>query len=250
MKKITENLPVLSIGLLLFSLFRLLLYYSVFNINIIDYVDIGEIISLSLASYIPAIFMVSLIILAVYFAQDSELLSVHNPERFLKIQAPESVFKRFYSFVNDIGKYNAFVPFLGYFIGAVLYYDKQETAIGVLIISTFFFVNTYYNFLILEVSRKKKSLTGTGLSTLTSNAIKITMLVTYITYFYTYVDATVKIRDTSYKNVTVGMSGKIIKSSNKFRYIGKTKDYIFFYQTDKKLGKVYSLDKVDSLYIE
>lgn len=249
MKDIKDHLPLLSIGLLVISLFRLILFYNVFNINILDYVDLGEVIALSFSALLPTFAMLLVLGVGFYFTQNAEVFTKYNPARFIAIQEPKAFGERFRLFVADTGKTLALSPLLVLIVSVVLFFINKDLSHRFFHLSLFFFVWIYYGLLLLEIARMYKLTTGAYPSHSSMSIAKAVIFTSLITVASAVFNAQMSRDKLDYERVVVGMGNKIIKSSSTYRYVGKTKSYIFFYNKANHSYNAYNLSMVDSLSV-
>jgi hypothetical protein len=249
-KKLRDNLPFISLAILIFSLLRMYFYYKTFNTTITDYIDLGEAVILSFEDYVPLIFFATIAIFFLYFAQNSKTYKNNNATTFRRLTRPNKFSHRLTLFTSYSGGFLSIVPIGVCMFSIPFIWIDIELAKFIAIIASFLFFYTYHPLLIYEISRQKKILTGNHLSNFTIQTASVVILLAYFTCFNIYTDSVKTLRSQNYKKAFIGMGKKVIMSTDNFRFVGKTKDYIFFYDKKKKVSKIYPLEKIDSLSIE
>lgn len=242
MDKLKEYFPLISALLLILGTVRIIVFYSFFGIDITTYIDLSEIFTLSLSFFISsAIFLILTIlivlIMASYDLKGNNTLSVDYTDMSL-LNSPRR---------NMIAIAYYILTFSVIIASGVLFvygpsrqritYDFALVAIPMALLVPPL-LPSWHN----AIARKYKNLFEKELESKFIFIFTVLVLMAMLSTLYTRTTA----RKVLYSEDLVQMTynNKIIKTDSTYKYIGKTKNYIFFYNTTTKAADTYSASEV------
>jgi hypothetical protein len=237
MNKIKDNLPLASAFLLILGAINLIYFYSFFNIDISTYIDLTEILSLSLPFFIRAtIISIPLTV----FVLSTAKFSFNKPtdENTVSVKV-KSVFGWSIFLFGILYFYTILTGYLDY----TLTWDLG-IALFILLVSDYFMLKLMPSF-----TKQVKEAYGLEIE-ITIIPIIITMITISV---FTIVNTRHNARNIMYKGsfafAEVQLDSTSIHSDSTYRYIGKTKSYIFFYNNKTSKSDAYSLSDAKRLTI-
>ncbi|QNE38980.1 hypothetical protein F1C16_05135 [Hymenobacter sp. NBH84] len=229
--KIKDNLPFITAIMFILGSTRLIFFYEAFGIDVISYLDLSEIFSLSFY-YITSIGFISVVLLSIYMIyMYSKKLSIFN-KHFDKYTYAEYIFCGVF-----------FIVF------SLIFFGTGIELIFSVIISLLLLFLLYGIEMLIQIAffNAKLAYREQGFSML--------MLTTGL--YLTTVNAVIgslsgrAIRDSEDNDiVTIEYNNKIIRTTKHYIYIGRTKNYTFFYNRQTKFSHVYPNSDVKRIYIK
>jgi hypothetical protein len=250
LENIKDNLPLLSILLAVLSLSRVILYYHYFGISIVDYIELTEAVTLCVPLFIWSALGGIVGFIAGVF-QWKSLRKEATEQLNIKVN---NTFKERAIAVSGSYQYFALFRFFPVImivsIGFLLFIDKKEGIewhfIQIICLWIYFMSSILANEISIIIDSPNLDLTTVtiqfyiililGLSYFILSARAESYSVIYSNYKYL-------------KHVEVVVGEKIVRTSNTYRYVGKTKNYIYFYNIVKGSADIISLDDVKSFSI-
>jgi hypothetical protein len=248
MENLKNNLPFITIGLLVLGFARLVAFYDFFGINIVSYLETTEILQLQFG-----FFALSAIIIILFSLQllDSvgkaikkreEASSIPNPPENKDYKAPW--------FVK-----NSFRILLGFgtaIFVAKNYYDYH--AIGIIVplhvelmavIGFLFLISLDLKHLDSAIDRLSK----TDPKAITAYVITFLFLIlTLAVVLMVRSDAYDILTKKTESEATFVLDSRTITSDSALVYIGKTRNYVFLYDKIKEQAEVIPIDKINDSY--
>jgi hypothetical protein len=244
LKSISIVIPLLVIA----GLVNQVVYYRFFNINITDFLNSGEVLILFsddilfYVLFIAIFFMVAILVMA-DFVGKGQRVKAHR--KFLKFVKTESIFDRL---VMEL--YRARVNWISWLVILVMIYLTEEKQIFdmPLLVVLVDFGATMVRFFALELKRElriKGELKKDDRSFdqfFSMFTLSLSVLLMWSIYEARDVKFKYKFINTSF----VVNDIPVLSDSSSF-YIGKTHDYLFFYEKPKDRTVVYPMSSVSQL---
>lgn len=229
--KLYNFFPLVSLWALIYACVGLYFYYVNFNINIFQYLDLNEIVQITLARFIIIIVFFGLYIFI------ETILSFEKKENFLDA-GPKKNFKLFlYPF------YVAIILYLVLFLlDKYLELNNFFSTIRTFSLSFIVFILPVILSLLYIYSSEDKK--------------QVATVVFMLTFYYSIIISGL-LGHYSYEKLIsdpVGSSiifnDNLIESSSDYFYIGHTKNYVFFYNDSLKSVDIYSSPSVSRMTLK
>lgn len=247
MKWITDNLALISIGLLIIGFTKQIAYYQFFGVDIVSYLDTTEILQLEFKFF--AISFVAILWLVI---NGLELLKITNEALLLKVSKPNIVKEEVGFWRRNLDKhpfllFRLFVLIVSF---GVIFHDRVFlhllNTFNVEIFIALLFLNYVYG-------QSINVLTGPELTVNDNARIKIYLIILFIAVLIGVVIFT---RRSAYniltkkpdKEAVLVLEKRTISTDSSTIYIGKTRNYVFLYNKDKELAEVIPADKIEDSY--
>lgn len=239
MDKLKENLPLISAFLLILGAARLIFFYSYFGIDITSYIDLAEIFSLSLKFFATS----ALIFVPFGF--------FYLPTALVMDIRVKSSFRGYREDIDAITPVEGVVATVMNFVLCLIMYfmvtgymDFTPTIdIGLLMVFVLLLPWTTLKFVPI-LQDKLNKIFKTELSNSFFAGIILVLSVTLVAIAVSRHTARNMAYAKKFVSAEVQIDDKIIRSSNGYRYIGKTKNYIFFYNRLTSKSDAFSLTNV------
>lgn len=247
LQRLSLMAPLIGAFLIFLGSLRLIVFYNFFDIHIVNYLEFTEIITSFLdVLAISVFFIVTSLIQGLWMNdqhRDEKQDSIRN-----QIYHEKSFFRRIFLYF----KQNAELIILGAFISLIafviyLIYGKALSTIqniGLLLFVFIFLTGLFYELEIRIQDYKsgvrvvfRTMLIGTIISLLTA-------------YLANYQVDMIK-NDNEHSGYTITLNnGEILKSDSTSYYIGKTRNYLFFYDGEAHSTNIIPMDRVQQISIE
>jgi hypothetical protein len=221
-----------------------LTYYATFNINIVDFIDLSEVItsvsSVLILALIPGIYGA---LQMLFLTSKSDVTNFGKFYRLSRLQ--KSLWKRVLLYIRMLR--NVIFILIGQMTVSLIW-DVDSITDFLMIIFGYFIVYTLLLGVItihFEIDRKHKQLYGNSLGRENHKLAFWGLLMIIFVIFLGWLDAhKVKSRKSTYGSmVTLSDSTKIISDST-FYFVGKTHDYYFFFDENQDQAVVLPKDRV------
>lgn len=260
MEQLKNNLPIISIGLLIMGTINLMLYYSYFNIDILSYLDFTEVLQIQFRLF--AIIITACIAQVLYLTSSlklSEILInrvVPNPNKPTKHNRFLVEFdKRFAKYLRGLSN-SSLLILLGVVViigGIIFIINFPQSAISMGLILSIFPLSlaivhafrmikkeSIYNFDdIKDVNLKADKL----------KYVLIYLVIVYVSGVIARVQAFAILSHKSTYEATVVLDKKTFATNKNYRYIGRTKGFTFFYDIAKKQAEVFPNGDIKNMFI-
>lgn len=267
MDTIKDNIPVISILILIIGASNLLIYYSYFGIDIMSYLDFSEVIQLQFKVFAltGCIAFASLLYGLLFEYKDlgpASADSNRQKRRSITAAAEANKGKRTFSLhlIFNIFLIIICTPILW----LLVYKNKDWTPLLIISIPVFISIILYAYFKfrkgVVEGYRIKLTESGGIISKEFStkqeknliNAgglLAIFATIIYISSIYTFCEARSILQYSSFKEVVLYLEKDTITTNINYRYIGKTKNFVFFYNKNTKQADIYSAGSIKRITI-
>lgn len=229
-KDIKEYLPLASAVFLILGALRLIFFYKFFGINIVSFIDLSEILTLSFSFFINCVF-IALIFFIIFIPSitDSQIKGIEDRKTgAVALLVIISFFVYFYFSIYDVNK--------DYIIDFRVSKDTIGAFVVVLLIAIF-------SSRILPVIKRRISYYfGYNVSANTSASLVSLLGMCILCVLQSRDSARDILLKKRPEHIEIKLDSTLIKTSYSYRFIGKTKSYIFFYNTKTDVSDVYSLD--------
>lgn len=271
-QRLKDNLPIVSVGLLVIGTVNLMMYYLYFKINILEYLDFTEVLQLQFKLFAMAVG--GIVLQIAYGVWCHRLVNGTSPaakrkdrmqasarrRRFEEYQAKQATaakatkkrtkrqqfFRR-----HRLAFWLLILLVVFYVLGMiVLYYPTS------LIIFLFLSIPVFFVIVVLTYEEVKKDDVEAGgkadelerkFGLYKSASIAIILI--YISCIAALISAVSSVSEKSSYEVTVVMDGKTLTTNQDYRYLGRTKNYIFFYTISKKQAEIYQVSAVKTMLV-
>ncbi|MFD0991002.1 hypothetical protein ACFQ1R_12915 [Mariniflexile jejuense] len=233
-----ESYTIIGTSILVAGLLRLYLFYKCFNISILPFIDLDELTTLVLDNilYFSMLFFLNLIIISLFYKNNS------NKKTRLKRLRECGFFK-----LNKILLLIIIIPIL-YLIQAnrekVFFY---EFIFWVILL----FIGIYFNPLIYFESQKTAKNRGLKINKLTIIFILSAINLCFFAGVSGISEAH-KIKSRNYykgSKFSLDNETEIISDSKKY-YIGKTKNYFFFYLPKEEITQIIPVSRIKNIELK
>ncbi|UOR07469.1 hypothetical protein MUN82_10305 [Hymenobacter aerilatus] len=252
MEQIKNNLPLISAALLPIALLRLIMYYYYFGIDISSYIEFTEALTLSA----PAFFLGALFISIMLIIFQLESRTNRNSEILKRLQLKLNAIgykkrlKKYY--LNKEAIVTCFIYplmfFALYFIikhfKAPIMLAKISLLFGIYMLLLAHYPKLAYELRLGHLRRKKEVLPQKNRMLIDAIALAVIFIGTVAILEAIYTEYA------SYpKEATYVTEDETIKSNDDYRFIGKTKNYLFYYNSKTDSYDVYHFDDFNKLTI-
>ena len=230
---LTEGLGILSVILLITGFVKFIIYYKFFNIPIIEYIEPTEIITLFADNIATAAGAILLLILP-YIKILLSLILSNTINSILTVINEWSVPILSFLLITEIMILMIILLFKS---NKIEIFELTSYSVIIPIIITIIplfiiFVNSYSN---ISLSN--------GILIVISLSISFFAMILLAT-----INEIVKVKKYGYySKIIVRFENEIISSTNNFYYVGKTKNFVFFYSSHEQSSTVYSSKNLKSI---
>jgi hypothetical protein len=240
-EKLRGIFPYAGPVLIFIGVVRLHLYYSSFNISIVDFLDFSEILTAFLDDLILLGFYALLMIVAVFFTTPK---FEGDKAEFVQVFLAEHSFaKRIVAFLKWTSSLIVFLNLSFIAILAARFFKKEglEPAFWVffwnnlLVLIVFFVFEFRYRYFV----RYQRHFDPWY-----SNLLLFLVLLLSILFQQVQYDIRSVKHHKKFAHVTFGLDDAIIKSDSTAYYIGNTRNYLFFYDEEHENTTVYPMFRV------
>jgi hypothetical protein len=244
-KKIKEIMPVAGTFLLIISVFKQTIYYSNFNIDIFQHIELSEFILLTIPDFIKYgsfLFIISLLSFLlenkeqVEYVENIKEKALNNSSFFFRFKKYFRLFRLL--FVSLIFLITTSV--LSFFWVKVNFKNLYQFTIILSILLTALI-------LLLEFKYKYKLEFKKKLDPTYANLILITVLMS----FYIIANTYEQIRNIEKNNLKISFKDHTnqIKTGNELVYLGMTKNYLFLLNKRKNESIIYNKNTIKNIRI-
>jgi hypothetical protein len=242
-----DNLSIISLGLLILGTANLMVYYEYFNINILQYLEFTEVLQLQfrLFTYIIGLYGISTIFSLIHSKYTSDNKDTIREETNGEDKEKTTKAKPLNKLLLSLIVFTIII-----LIMASVTTIYKDIRLALLLLSIPFFtplVFIAYKEAINKLPRQNAE------ESMKSAELYHYALIFAIVGFTVWLGGLIlAVRCTSpisNNEVTVVMEKKTFSTSADYRYIGKTKGYIFFYTISKQQAEVYPIGDVKILMI-
>lgn len=246
LEKVKDNLPLLSIVLVTFSTARLIAYYHYFGIDITSYIELTEAITLSTPIFFYAL-------LASLLGIFGGLLGIKVHSEYTptaEAQVSKNFFKRAHQFASPFTMLLLFliIPCITIWLSWSYWYKGKPEAIEWIVSMNLLLI------LILTVDISSNELwlqlrkINLEISIYSLNLSLRLIFGTAAIVLQTRIDAYNAVYG-DYNNreqVAFTIGDKNIHTSDKYRYVGRTKNYLFLYNNTTGYADIFKLSDIKS----
>lgn len=244
-KDFIKNTSLITGILIYLGFFELWIYYKIFNLNIIYYIDFSEII-VSFLGDILILILISIGLIYSYYMFNIKF----NLQEELKNIEEKSKIKYSKRLVKILKGYSG--TFIGIFIIGIMIFFLFKTNvlkwIGVVIILQ----NILYipfDIIIQEIRiayyNKHKELASTNIFVYIFEFIAILLMLSFFT-----LNEAQSVKNYYYYGTEVTINSNVMKSDSIEYFIGKTRNYIFFYNDTAKVARIFPMDDVKEIRLK
>ncbi len=245
-RKLLTLLPYSGAFLIFWGMLKLTIYFKAFNISINDFLEFSEILT---SFFDDLLFYSGSLILGIFLNYLTITKSEidENDKLKIKIYKEKSIFRRFWLNVKSI--FPLLLPFNIFAIVfmIIIYFIKNESIIPIIWYFIGFNSLLIILFIFFEYKRHYYLLTGIHIDYTYFNIILYSSIFTILLIFYTKAEVAQVKYYHKYENVSFFHDNKEIKSNRIKYYIGKTKNYLFFYDSKAKTTYVFSMQHIDKM---
>lgn len=226
-EKLIHLLPIGSIFILFCSSIKLIIYYKIFNISIVDYIGIQEFIT----SFIDDLLLYSCLFGITIILYFYDIVQNANQNYVLKSDTPES-----YKNERKIS-FALFVIILLLIIVFAYYSDSTSRLIEIICVGLFMSLTAFRIFL----SSTKATL-----------PFPLFIMITIVIYTIMYgsTDAYKIIENKDKLNYTIVFKEKTYFTDKSLKYIGKTENFLFLYNLTSKTATILKNDDLLKINIK
>lgn len=246
MKKIIEVIPALSIVSALFGYAKLYSYYSIFGVDISNYIEFSEILMLLLPAIaflmaiVASMFSIWLLYINVkiYFLENVDyVLPTRQEIERMKVGQIVGIVVQRKTKKSALLVYSTITIIL--LLPAIIYtiVTEYSTAAG------------YYPWLIIVILFAWNIRVG-DLEKIRYPVILFVFFIIYKMWCAYYIDEACKVLENgSHTYTAFQIDNKVVQSTDSFTYIGGTHDYVMIYDRKRKITSVYKKDDMTAYMI-
>lgn len=246
-KELKSLLPLFGGFIFVSGIIKMKLYYNSFNINIVDFLDASEIIFAFISDFIPYVVITLFMFLFLFFLDTKKDVEVRDDYKD-NIILEKHLLRRLWLYIK------LFPIILIYAIVLILLliatFIWNFSIIPFLIPFCIILAYQIYGILVLEYKRHYYNHYKSFPSPTFTNII----LIMGAFFMYVIVNVYLDVNSVKESKKYLGTSFKIennnIISDSTNYYIGKTKNYIFYYQEENKSTKVYPIKDMKEIEIK
>jgi hypothetical protein len=242
--KIKDNLPLISIGLLTTSLIRIVAYYNYFDIDIMSYIEISESLTLSMPFIIVGTMLIAAVLAITFYNGEKEPSKEHN-EIAKALQEAESIvirlkvhFKLFQIIIGIIMPLTLLVP------GLYSLYKHNHYGEVMIWASIFMALMVNYKIFIIETMMAFRRNNISYLSFAPALTISYIPALIFLCVYLSRLNAIYTAHNPIYNIAVFKTDKETITTSKEYRFVGKTKNYIFFYNNVSGIADAYPLNEM------
>ena len=276
MESLRNNLPIISLCLLVIGMLNLLVYYDYFEINILSYLDLTEVFQLQFRFFVVSVVYLISLVFYTLLTHNSDAPHPHEIAAYIDaevkkrlaapVQEPIAVVEQTNEIdtaaitkkVHDTLKkgdapLTAIISFFAFIIIAKWWSDirsEQSTLVYILMwielplfIVLLYFVYRQIKNNFLDEQFGKDSGADASRKVILVNVL---LALAFAASIKARADAMEVIDSSSYYQVTARFEDTTIVTNKNYRFVGKTKNNIFFYDVEKHQAEAYSNDKLKS----
>ena len=247
-KFIKSILPFLGVFIIFLGILQSYIYYKAFNINITEYLTLGESLLLFSSQTIPYLILL-ILLLPITLVLISSKTMEKNRERDSIVFNEVNFKRRFLIYFKDL-KIVIFISILpltafltGYFFKS--FHQYQIVFLSIFIINIIMFISVIFYFE-YEIALKKKQKLNLERQNYFIIMLSLILIMFNIAVAI-YKAHNIKVNKSSKDIVLYFKDGLIIKNSNDTCYLGKSNNYYFFYNFINKESLIYKNEEIKSI---
>lgn len=241
-------LPYSGVILIIFGFIKFEIFYALFGINIANFLDLTEILTLfmnDILIHVSIFIIVSLLFFLIIPKKETDIGNALITETIKE----KSFWKRLKAY-NGSGVNTLFV-FTSYIALCIISYFVDNTQTWIYLSISFLIIGSFIIYILCLEFRRQYFIKH--------NSFLSTIYIRFIYYISFIILITIKSAYTDYKLILINKpySGTIIKtekktyiSTKKFYYIGMTKNYIFFHNEIDNSNRVIPISEVKEILIK
>src|SRR5260221_9647410 len=238
-------LPSASLLVLAYSIFKLLVFYNFFSLNILEYTDISEVVPIVLKDFLWGLFVSGVGFLLGYINPDRRRQEIANKNLILSENAPNIFQRIFYYFKAQPILYPYPLIIAVTIIVTLIKKDADKLALFYLWFISFLpFVIYVIPFEIILGIKKRRGLM------LSRNSV-ILLFTTFYLISFGFSNSMQDYITIRYHHSTKGsfivVNGKNLISTNSYYIIGHTKRSVFFYNEKNNKVTVYLTSTISKM---
>ena len=247
MDKIKEYLPIISVILLILGAIRLVVFYHFFGIDITTYIDLSEIFILSLPFFLTsALFLMvclSYAMLGVVYDTNNEYSTANSADLTL-LKEPSRPHIR--------ASYYILTYFTLFLMPMILLLGPERDRIGY----DLYFVLIPVCLVLPPIIPSMHNWIARSYQKAFQKELRSNHLFLFIASLLLMLFSVVFTRTSARKalyndeSITMTYNGEVVKTTDTYSYIGKTKNYAFFYNDNTGYADVYTLSDVKHFSIK
>lgn len=244
MEKVKDYLPAITAYLLIIGILRMLIYYGYFGIDVFSFLEFSEIIQLQYKFYaITGLVLITWVTLTIFGYDNTKL--INETEKLSKE-------RKFPSSTLKIATSVFTLLFIGLIISAYIadLFNKFQLEIELLFLTfpcaIFICLSTYLLF-VWGHNRDNEDITKHSNTLL---IVATSVILVYVLSIAARNQAVMLVAVGPNQNVYLTTEKKSISITKDFIFVGKTKNYLFFYDKKSKITEVIKYDDVKTLNFE
>ena len=269
-QRFKDNLPIVSIGLLVIGTVNLMVFYLHFKINILEYLDFTEVLQLQFKLFAVAVAVI--IVQIAYAVWCSKLFNGNTPaaKRLDRMRTsarrrrfdahevkkaslpPKKRTKRQRFFRKHRLEYRLLI-FMAvcYALQTLIDYYPKSVFLLMLFSIPVFCILVFITYEEIKKDSLESGGQPAGLASKFSlyKTASILVILIYISCIAALISAESSVSESSSYEVTVVMDNKTLVTNQDYRYLGRTKNYIFFYTISKKQAEIYQVSAIKTMKI-
>jgi len=252
MNQLRENLPLISAILLVVALIHTVLYYYCFGVNIMSFIDLSECLTLSVPFLLAGVAYV-LFCAALVYLQSATFVAPTPEEdaKFYQSVTTTTFAQRLLR--RDLRRGKGFIILVAAVVFTIGYYWTPMAWLKyVFLVANVWMVSRFvFDILVGEVRIAYFRLNHIPMPYVTSDALGYALFLLVICAGSAFVEAGIaKYRHPENPTIQVVKTKDFtLTSSDTYRYVGKTKSYVVFYNTQTESADVLSLDGLQSINV-
>jgi len=238
--QITRYIPLFSVLSLMFGSISLFAFYHNYGINIISYLELNEIISQTMKDFIVISFMGLIYVVSGYFLSFTSF-----GENYKTICSNTSFIK---AIISNRPFFIVVIVLISVITATVITSYRNAIRIDTAQIYTATALLPLILLLtFIELNRRSHSIVKVFPSLETISIVLFSVVVIFMAVTLSFLrHSTLKINDNYLKNSIV-IDKKIIKSTPTYYFIGKTKEYVFFFNEKDSVADVFPISTIQQL---
>jgi hypothetical protein len=240
-KTLKNFIPFIGTLLIVVGYLKISLFYKHFNIEIINYLEFSEILTIFLPDILKYCLFIFLGIGANFLLESkSETEKYHN----IKVELTNSIklkdrFKNHYNLNKELVWLSILILFI-YLISFIWLREKfWDTLMGTFIIPSLLL----FNILLLEFRNKYKILYNKYFDPTINNIILLIFLFGLLTVSSVHSE----IKETESKQelkITFSYLNETLNTSKSLKYVGQTRNFLFLYDLKKKESRIFEISEL------
>lgn len=229
--------------IIFFGTFQKILYYNSFNINIVEFIELQELL-VSFMDDIILLFITALILLIFILFKKETIL--YKDKTYINLLEIKSFWSRLWLYIKA-----CFIYWIILLIFMFIMYSILITKLFFLFTFLILSSGVILPYIVIEIERFYKKTFGIFMSISTLELIRLLFILLLITYFNTSIDI-IGIKDYNryYGSKIITKENEVIYSDSTNYYIGKTNNYIFFYSQSLNCNRIIPTSEIKELKLK